>query len=151
MKNLLKNLGALDYVDIAIADSRHPPHNKLFDKILLDAPCSSSGSISKDPAIRLHLLKRGKIEYYSTLQYELLDKALDLAKEVVYSTCSILPEEGEEVVENVRNKAKPIDPGIKASKGYSRYSVGNTVARFFPHMHMSEGFFIAKLISMKSI
>lgn len=151
MKNLLKNLGALDYVDIAIADSRHPPHNKLFDKILLDAPCSSSGSISKDPAIRLHLLKRGKIEYYSTLQYELLDKALDLAKEVVYSTCSILPEEGEEVVENVRNKAKPIDPGINVSKGYSRYSVGNTVARFFPHMHMSEGFFIAKLISMKSI
>jgi len=151
MKNLLKNLGALDYVDIAIVDSRYPPHNRSFDKILLDVPCSSSGSIPKDPAIRLHLLKRGKIEYYTTIQYELLNRALDLAEEVVYSTCSILPEEGEEVVERIRNKAKPIDPGINASKGYRKYSIGSTVARLFPHTHMSEGFFIAKLASMKSI
>ncbi|MEM4970980.1 MAG: RsmB/NOP family class I SAM-dependent RNA methyltransferase [Sulfolobales archaeon] len=151
MKNLLKKLGALDYIDIVIADSRSPPHNRSFDKILLDAPCSSSGSISKDPAIRLHLLKRGKIEYYSTIQRELLDKALDLAKEVVYATCSILPEEGEEVIESIRNRAKPIDPGINALKGYAKYSVGNSVARLFPHTHMSEGFFIAKLVPMKTI
>jgi 16S rRNA (cytosine967-C5)-methyltransferase len=146
MKKLLRDLGALNHVDLVITDSRTPPHNKIFDKALLDAPCTSSGSISKDPAVRLHLMKRGKVEYYSNIQRALLSRALDLAYEIVYSTCSILPEEGEEIVESFMDKAKLVDPGIRGSRGYDIYRVGRDVVRMFPHIHMSEGFFIAKIV-----
>jgi len=149
MKRLLRELGALGSVDIVIADSRLPPHGKAFDKILLDAPCTSSGSISKDPAVRLHLSRRGRVEYYSKIQRAMLEKAAGLAPEIVYSTCSILPEEGEEVVESLVDILKPVDPGINARRGYSRYMVSSLAARMFPHTHMSEGFFIAKLYSLK--
>jgi 16S rRNA C967 or C1407 C5-methylase (RsmB/RsmF family) len=70
------------------------------DKVLLDAPCSNSGAIGKDPGVKATLTP-GKVEYYRGTQLRLLTKALQLSDVVVYSVCSILPEEGEEVVTEV--------------------------------------------------
>jgi 16S rRNA (cytosine967-C5)-methyltransferase len=67
-----------------------------FDRILLDAPCSGSGTLGRRPEIRWRLSKK-KIEELVSVQSGLLDRAAGLLKakgRLVYSVCSILPEEG---------------------------------------------------------
>ncbi|HWQ17006.1 MAG TPA: RsmB/NOP family class I SAM-dependent RNA methyltransferase [Sulfolobales archaeon] len=148
MRNLMRKLGVASYIDISITDSRFFSSSRRFDKVLLDAPCSSSGAIAKEPAVRLHLIRRGKVEYYTKIQEDLLKRAIDLGDEVVYSTCSLLPEEGEEVVlKIVRSTGHSLmRPRINASNGYRAYGISEEVLRTFPHVHESEGFFIAKLV-----
>jgi len=71
-----------------------------FDRILLDAPCSATGIIRRHPDIKL-LRQDSDIDKLSTSQGELLHSAWDLLKpggEVLYSTCSVLPEENERVI-----------------------------------------------------
>ena len=148
MRNLMRRLGAESYIDMAVTDSRFFSSPQHFDKILLDAPCSSSGAIAKEPAVRIHLLRRGKIEYYTKIQEELLRRATELGSEIVYATCSLLPEEGEEVVSKAISSTgfEPIKPRINASDGYKNYPVSGKVLRTFPHIQESEGFFIARLV-----
>ncbi len=152
MKSLMRRLGVAGYIDMAVTDSRFFSSPHLFDKVLLDAPCSSSGAIAKEPAVRLHLLRRGRIEYYSKIQEDLLRRATKLGREMVYATCSLLPEEGEEIVSRIVRSAghRLAKPGIAAQSGYKIYQISQDVARTFPHIDRSEGFFIAKLVSQES-
>src|SRR5207248_8805877 len=83
---------------IVVSDGRRPPFARRFRVVLLDAPCSATGTIRKNPEIKWPLLETD-IASFATLQRELLASALDLASEtVVYSTCSLEPEENDEVV-----------------------------------------------------
>ena len=147
MKNLLRDLGAMGHVDIILTDSAHIDYKQRFDKVLLDAPCSSSGSISKEPAVRLHLLRKSRVEYYVNIQRSLLSRAIELGSEVIYATCSLLPEEGEEVVRIFLDRIELRDPGIRASRGYGVYDIAPLVARTFPHIHDAQGFFISRVIA----
>lgn len=128
--NFMKNVGVnLDRVNIIHGDATHLTFSKKFDKVLLDAPCSSSGMISNEPTVLLRLTE-SKVSEFSKLQMELLGKALSLSSTVVYATCSIFPEEGEEVVKKVS------------------HNVGHKVVfskRFIPYIHDTEGFFVSKL------
>jgi 16S rRNA (cytosine967-C5)-methyltransferase len=72
-----------------------------FDRILLDAPCSSTGVIRRHPDIRL-LRRPGDIAAFAATQRLLLDRCLTLLKpggRLLYSTCSLLPAENERIVE----------------------------------------------------
>ena len=90
-------------------DARLLDNNFSFDKILLDAPCSGSGTIriineKIDDNFNMELINKVNI-----LQNELIMKALDLLKVggiLVYSTCSILKRENEEIVQNLLNTNK---------------------------------------------
>jgi 16S rRNA (cytosine967-C5)-methyltransferase len=67
---------------------------------------------------------------------------------VTYTTCSILPEEGEEVVETVADKAKLEKPQIKmCGEPYKGYGVSQSTCRLYPHIHESEGFYIANMVT----
>ena len=85
---------------------KFPSCLKNFDRILLDAPCTGLGIISRDPSIKA---KRTVMDIYKAahLQRELLRKAIDLCKVggyVVYSTCSFAVEENEAVVDYATKK-----------------------------------------------
>ena len=69
-----------------------------FDAVLLDAPCSNSGVLMRRPDARWRLTPED-IPTMATLQRELLDNAAKLAPFIVYSTCSLEPEENEEQVD----------------------------------------------------
>jgi 16S rRNA (cytosine967-C5)-methyltransferase len=72
-----------------------------FDRILLDAPCSSTGVIRRHPDIRL-LRRPGDIPGFAATQRRLLDRCLSLLRpggRLLYSTCSLLAEENDAVVE----------------------------------------------------
>ncbi len=145
MKNLLKKLGIdLTRVHLIASDSariklpRHP------DKVLLDAPCSNSGAVSKDPALKISLTE-GKIKYYASKQAELLRNAIQLGRVIVYSVCSIMPEEGELVISLFKDRVTLEKTLNWASSGYKGLPLSDRVMRLFPHKHLTEGFFIAKI------
>ncbi len=145
MKHLLKKLGITDLDGIVLADSTQIKLARRFNKALIDAPCSSTGAIGKDPAIRLIISSRDKLNYYSKIQKEILRNIARYADITVYATCSIHPKEGEEVIESLLNYMKPLPLTLPTSKGYRIYKVSETVARTFPHIHSSDGFFISML------
>jgi 16S rRNA (cytosine967-C5)-methyltransferase len=83
---------------IVVSDGRQPPFRKRFETVLLDAPCSASGIIRKNPEIKWRL-RESDLPRFAVLQRELLASAIKLAKEtVVYSTCSLEPEENDAIV-----------------------------------------------------
>ncbi len=144
---LLRRLGVdMSKVWIISADAADLLFRSKFDKVLLDAPCSNSGAIGKDPGLKTTITE-GKISRYSSIQKRLLEKALSLGDEVVYSTCSLMPEEGELVLESFVRNVDLIRAIPWASNGYEIVDFNEDVMRLFPHRHLTEGFFIAKLRS----
>ena len=84
--------------DLVVADALHWQPDALFDAVLLDAPCSASGTIRRHPD--LQYIKDGSdIAALTALQAALIDRALGLMKpggKLVYCTCSLLAVEGED-------------------------------------------------------
>jgi ribosomal RNA methyltransferase Nop2 len=132
---------------------------KGFDRVLLDAPCSGMGIISRDPSVKLQRTVKD-IERMAHLQKELLRTAIDVVNVngvVVYSTCSITVEENEMVVDYILKKrhVKIVETGLQVGRaGLTRYkerrfhpSVANT-RRFYPHVHNMDGFYVAKIIKL---
>jgi 16S rRNA (cytosine967-C5)-methyltransferase len=117
LKLLAANLSRLQLrADIAVADATSfsaPP----FDAILIDAPCSSTGTIRRHPDVAW-TKKPGDVEAVAVLQTKMLDRAAALTRpagRIVYCTCSLEPEEGEAQIaaflrRNPDFKRDPIDP-----------------------------------------
>jgi tRNA (cytosine49-C5)-methyltransferase len=118
-----------------------------FDKILVDAPCSNSGSLkgnTKKSAEIMKLWSVKRVKRYAKLQKKLLLHAYELLKPkgvVVYATCSLDPEEDEDVVDYVVKKTgatlEKINLPVKAAdKKYFK---------IWPQYQNTDGFFVAKL------
>ncbi len=105
-----------------------------FRTILLDAPCSATGTIRKSPEIKWRLTPDA-IGSFAALQIELLTSALSLEPEVcVYSTCSLEPEENDEVIAAVLDGGFPYaisDAGVDAPSGATKW-IRNGVLRITP-------------------
>ncbi len=127
---------------------------KTFDSILLDAPCSGNFMLEGKPWFKKNSLKR--IQERAKLQKKLLAHALTILKKggtLVYSTCSLEPEEDEEVLQfaldNFNVKLLPVktigDPGITAWEGKKFDKSMKNARRLWPHKTNTIGFFIAKI------
>jgi 16S rRNA (cytosine967-C5)-methyltransferase len=83
------------------ADARQPPFNRLFDAILLDAPCSGLGTLSRHPDVRWGC-QATDVRRQQQQQQALLASLASFVRpggRLVYSTCSTEPEENEDVVQ----------------------------------------------------
>lgn len=84
--------------EIVVADALHWVPGQPFDAILLDAPCSATGTLRRHPDL-VHAKDGSEIEGLCALQATFIDRALGWLKpggRMVYCTCSLLPDEGEE-------------------------------------------------------
>ena len=130
----------------------------LFDKILVDAPCSGEGTIRSSPAT-LQMWNPNTIKSLSKLQKGLVSAALEILKvggEIVYSTCTHAPEENEEVVDFILKEfgkkvnIEKINLPVKCRPGVNKWldiSYDKNVeksCRIYPQDNNTEGFFIAK-------
>ena len=147
LKYNIEKQGAKAYV--MVTDARKIDSFFSFDKILLDAPCSGSGTLNLNNGISEKNFSLNLISKSVKAQTALLEKALKILKpgcEMVYSTCSILQEENEEILEKVlsKNKAKivPIDFESKDLPSLPTRIMGTLCVA--PN-ELYEGFFIAKI------
>ena len=115
---LRKNLDRLGLkAELIVGDAATFSTDEKFDAVLLDAPCSSTGTIRRHPDIP-YTKSPKDIEALTALQARLLDNAVTLLKpggKLVYSTCSLEPEEGEAQIAAlmVRNDGLRLDPVAK--------------------------------------
>jgi 16S rRNA (cytosine967-C5)-methyltransferase len=124
-----------------------------FDAVLLDAPCTATGTIRRHPDLP-HLREARDVETLSALQYRLLDRALAFAAPgapVVFCTCSLLPVEGEHQVSAALGRhsgllAEPLDP---TALGLPVVAAGRHGLRLLPDLWPErggmDGFFMARL------
>lgn len=135
----------------------------LFDKILVDAPCSGEGTLRSSPATYL-MWNPKTIKILSRLQKGLLTSCLEILKpegELVYSTCTHAPEENEEVIDfalekfNGKIKIETIKLPIKCRQGIIKWENENynreveKSCRIYPQDNDTEGFFLAKIKRVK--
>lgn len=131
-------------------DSRNIDNFFSFDQILLDAPCSGSGTLNIEDDDLERIFTKKLIDRSITSQFALLKKALNVLKpgaEMVYSTCSILSCENEEIInkvlEIVHAKVVPIEFTGKEDLPLLPTKIEGTLC-ICPNK-LYEGFFIAKI------
>jgi 16S rRNA (cytosine967-C5)-methyltransferase len=156
---LLKKLVISDQVRVIAADARQLPVNKKFDRVLVDAPCSGTGTLARNPEIKWRL-KEGDIFRLQSYQMEILSAAMDHVApngRVIYSTCSLEREENEGVVETAlaaNPEFRLIDSRdqlqqVKADRELVVDNFDSLMSRPYlrtiPGVHAADGFFAAIL------
>jgi len=119
------------------------------NKIMIDAPCTSTGIIQSHPSYKW-LLNKKWLFSLMTIQNKILDGIISRysekpGTEIVYATCSFLPHEGENQIDSIleRYDIELLDGPKQGSPGYANYNCTQKVRRFFPYIHGTNGFFIA--------
>ena len=137
-------------INVMVSDARNLDNFFSFDKILLDAPCSGSGTLNINDEKQLSSFTEDLINRSSKFQSSLLEKAITLLKhnhEIVYSTCSILKAENENILQKFISKNKieivPIDYSTFSDIPLLPTSIDGTLC--ISPSDLYEGFFVAKL------
>jgi 16S rRNA (cytosine967-C5)-methyltransferase len=148
LKLLEKNLKRLGVTNVNLKEENAMEYqDENFDRILLDAPCSGLGTLSKKPDIKW---KRdlSDIRNLTKLQYDLLKKAASLIKvggSIVYSTCTIETEENFDIVKKFLSEHDYFKLE-NASKYLPEIVIdANGCVQTYPHVHQIDGSFAAKL------
>lgn len=139
-----KRLG-IDIIETMARDARQPDSSRegAFDLVIADVPCSGLGVIGKKPEIRNK--KESEISALPQIQRQILDNLSTFVKPgglLLYSTCTVLPSENEEVAEGFLRDNPGFEPvgfslgGICAEQG---------MYTFWPHLDGTDGFFIAEM------
>ena len=131
-----------------------------FDRVLLDAPCSGTGVIAKDPSVKTNKTEKDFMQL-PHMQKQLLLSAIDSVDHasktggyIVYSTCSVTIEENEQVVQYALSKR----PNVKLVETGLTFGVDGFVSylgkqfdpkmkmtkRYYPHAYNVDGFFVSK-------
>lgn len=166
-KDCLYVASDIDQSRISIAQKRLPAKNiqflcadgmKLpfadnsFEWILLDAPCSGTGTVARNPDI-CHRLTNNDLDAYVQLQEQLLTSATRLLKKggiLIYATCSLIADENEQQIMRVLTKnssIKPINFGelVGSDVQFSDAQRDKNSCTLLPHINDCDGFFVAAL------
>lgn len=143
-----KKAGIADIVELrSLSEERHKKwlkrQRQTFDIVLVDAPCSGSGTWRRNPDTRWQHYGPS-IEELITLQSEILEKAMRCVKpngKLVYATCSLFREENEEQVE----KFLAAHPEFEIEPVDATLGLGSPFMRLTPYRHATDGFFTAIL------
>ncbi len=138
-------------VNVLVEDARNLSSYFSFDKILLDSPCSGSGTIYIPDDKLEKKFTNELVQRCVKTQTQLLKKAIELLKphhEMLYSTCSILQEENENQVKKILETQKveliPIEKSLFAEIPLLPTSIEGTIC--IAPTELYEGFFIAKCL-----
>ena len=139
-----KRLG-LTGITVGECDATNPRDELFgsFDKVICDVPCSGLGVLGKKPDIRHR--DNQSLQELPDLQYNILSASVNYLKDdgvMIYSTCTLNPEENERVVERFLEEHKEfctVDFALGNIKSH------NGMLTLLPHVHGTDGFFIAKI------
>jgi 16S rRNA (cytosine967-C5)-methyltransferase len=156
---LLRKLVPSDNVRVIAADARQFPLDTKFDRILVDAPCSGTGTLARNPDIKWRL-KPEDIHRLQGYQVEILSAAMHHVANngrIIYSTCSLEPEENEAVVGKVlaanpefrlidcRDELQRLRQNRELVIEDMESLLSGPYLRTIPGVHSTDGFFAAIL------
>jgi 16S rRNA (cytosine967-C5)-methyltransferase len=157
---LLRKLVSEPNVLVVAGDARRMPFAKKFDRILVDAPCSGTGTLARNPEIKWRLAPEDIVRLQA-YQIEILTAAMQhvtAGGRIIYSTCSLEPEENEGVVQaaieaepsfkviDCRDELQRLrDDGELVWGDIDSLSSGPYL-RTIPGVHPCDGFFAAILV-----
>ena len=156
---LVRRLVALGNVQVIAADARRLPLRGNFERILVDAPCSGTGTLARNPEIKWRL-EQSDLQQMQAYQLAIISGAIAHVApggRLVYSTCSLEPEENEQVIDkllaehsafhlvscaqeldDLRSRGELVWPDISSL-------TSGPYLRTLPGVHPSDGFFAAIL------
>jgi 16S rRNA (cytosine967-C5)-methyltransferase len=156
---LLRKLVPDSHVRVVAGDVRAMPLGKNFDVILVDAPCSGTGTLARNAEIKWRL-KVDDLLRLQAYQLEILSAAMKHVApggRIVYSTCSLEPEENEQVIEkalandrsfnvvNCREELEELQRSDEMVSGELGSLLSGPYLRTIPGVHGCDGFFAAVL------
>jgi len=161
IKVLAFNLDKMNFLNCGIVNQRgeilSKYYDSYFDKILVDAPCSGLGIIQKKTEVS-NWWSLERVNILTEIQTKLLVSAIKMLKvggEMVYSTCTLTPEENELIINKILEKypvdIEEVNIPIKHHKGLTEYKNEkldrrlSKAIRIFPWEVDSDGFFLIKL------
>lgn len=158
---LLKTLAPAHNVQVITGDARQMPFRAGFDRVLVDAPCSGTGTLARNPEIKWRLRAEDllRLQEYQTQILLAAMKQVAPGGRIVYSTCSLEPEENQEVLEKALaadSSFRVIDCRVELQElsrtGELRWQVrmidelmSGPYLRTIPGVHPCDGFFAAIL------
>jgi 16S rRNA (cytosine967-C5)-methyltransferase len=143
LRALARRMGAR--LEVVVGDGREVRLDGGFDAALVDPPCTGLGVMSARPDARWRR-RPESLPPLVDLQRGLLEKALSLVRpggRVVYSTCTLLPEENEDLV---RASAAVVDDLADEFPGLAHPRLAGALLTL-PHVHGTDGFFVSRLIT----
>ena len=159
LASLRRTVGRLGLTCVTITchDGIRFPQGRLYDRVLVDAPCTGEGTARKSGR-RSRRPDAGYRHTVVQIQKALLRRALSVTRpggRVVYSTCTFAPEENEGVlhaidpsvakIEPIEAPALVVAPGVTAWEGRHFRADVRHAARVWPHQNDTGGFFVACL------
>ncbi len=153
---LAKRTGTYTAIHPVLLDARLSPNvfgEEKFDKALVDPSCSSTGVLGKHPDARWRLNEK-RLEKLVAQQKELLDAAFRIVRpggRILYTVCSILPEEGEEVVKWLLSRYHGCVEIVPLRGPFDPSPILPGTMRAWPHRHGTSGFFYALLEKKRSL
>ena len=154
-----ENAKRLKYkIDIIKSDILKISEKDKYDVVLLDAPCSSTGTIKKNPEI-LYRNKKPNLKFFTDIQYKMLIKASKLIKKngfIIYSVCSFFEEEGSRqiqkflskynnfIIKKITNSESKKFPRLVTNQGYFQSYPNDLI-----NLGGIDGFFIARITKIK--
>jgi len=145
MRELAQLQGAK--ISALIHDARHslPFPGERFDRVLLDAPCSGTGTLRRNPEIRWRL-QPGDIDELASQQQTMLVQAARVVRpggRLIYSTCSVEIQEDEAVIDAfLAGQPDFVRGGMDAPR---ELQTGAGDLRTWPHLQGVDGFYVAAL------
>jgi len=154
----LQRCGVMNSIITKMDGERLTKKSEMFDKILVDAPCSGTGTIRRNFKIA-EMWSPGLVKRMAAIQYRILKNSFVLLKtggELVYSTCTLEPEEDEEIVDKLLKEFPNADvmeikldivrsPAITEFNKKTYDERVKKCLRIYPQDNDSEGFFVAKI------
>jgi 16S rRNA (cytosine967-C5)-methyltransferase len=164
LKTMQALLGRRPNINFRVLDATQLPFQNQFDVVLCDAPCSGTGTLARNPEIK-HRITPEDFQRQHARQLRLLISAMRALREggrLIYSTCSLEPEENESVVNEAMEQQKafrllPWREQIKALENDGTLHPGaadrlfpnnapDHYLRTFPGLYPGDGFFAACLV-----
>ncbi len=149
VKLINDNITRLGYksVETKVGDIRDLKTEELFDGVQIDVPCTGLGTISKKPDIKWTVEKES-LAKLNNIQYEFLDIASKFVKvggRVVYSTCTIEPDENEKIVNKFLSNNNNFE--LDDAENYLHKEIcTNKMMQTLPHLHNTDGAFASRLV-----
>ncbi len=151
IKNNAKRCGYSHIIEAKQADMTEENNFGLFDKVLVDAPCSGMGVVGQKPEIKNTITPEGFLELQK-IQKQILQNASAHVKDngiLVYSTCTVRKQENEDIIIDFLEKNKNFELCSLSGLFSDSFECGRDMEKGFvqlyQHRDKTEGFFIARM------